>query len=459
MEENKVYDASSDESFEDRLKVEKIRNDSKLITVNGKKIGRIEKYKFKILVRDKDPIEGEFSREEMNLIYRLYSSEGTGLTQREVSKHFGEYTFQQFKKILRAFNITKHGSAPLAPHVIEERSPEELVELAYQNKENDFLRKVEQDRVKVSEKKYTEILQKHYNLTETLKDFRTFLPENLGEVQPFEFKKPSYSGTKTFILHLSDIHLGADVSRYALYENKYTFSAIKKRMEQLIQQVLNVCSEFKIDNLIVTNLGDSIDGYNKQTTRGGHTLPQNMENKDQFRNFVVLMVEMFNTFSKSGLFNYIKYYAVDGGNHDGDIGFMVNKALEASLYILNPKIKVRVFEKTIDHFKVNNHTYILSHGKDADDMFRNMPLTLNDKWENQINDYINYHELNGNISFVKGDLHNSATTYGKRFRYKSVASFFGSSKWIQANFGNTKAAVDYEIVTKDNIFESRIILN
>jgi hypothetical protein len=144
---------------------------------------------------------------------------------------------------------------------------------------------------------------------------------------------------------------------------------------------------------------------------------------------------------------------------DGDFGYVANKALEGVLGIINPAIEVKIFDRYIDHFSIQGHTFILCHGKDAKDVIRNMPLTLNDKLENQITEYLDYHNLHGSISFIKGDLHQSATTYGKRFRYKSVASFFGSSEWIQKNMGNTRPACDFDIVDGDSILETRMILN
>lgn len=138
---------------------------------------------------------------------------------------------------------------------------------------------------------------------------------------------------------------------------------------------------------------------------------------------------------------------------------MANKSLEGCLAVLNPEIEVKIFEKYIENFKVNSHTFVLCHGKDAKDVFKNMPLTINDKTENQINEYLDYNDISGNIHFIKGDLHQSATTYARKFRYKSVASFFGSSEWIHKNFGNTKAAVDFDIIDGDSILETRLILN
>ena len=138
---------------------------------------------------------------------------------------------------------------------------------------------------------------------------------------------------------------------------------------------------------------------------------------------------------------------------------MANKSLEGCLAVLNPEIEVKIFEKYIENFKVNSHTFVLCHGKDAKDVFKNMPLTINDKTENQINEYIDSQDLTGSIHFIKGDLHQSATTYGKKFRYKSVGSFFGSSEWIHKNYGDTKAVCDIDVVSENDILETRVVLN
>ena len=149
MDKNIIHDASVEESFEERNIVSVERDDSESIQVGDELVGKITKYNFKILVRDREPLEGSLTREQVDLIYRLYSSEGANLTQRSVSRYFPEYTFQEFKKILRAFNIGK-SSSPLAPHVIEERTTEELITLTMQNKENDYLKKLEQNKVKLN---------------------------------------------------------------------------------------------------------------------------------------------------------------------------------------------------------------------------------------------------------------------------------------------------------------------
>jgi hypothetical protein len=447
MEEtNKIYDASSEEQMEKRAIVDSQRED-----------GKISRYNFKILVRDKAPLIGTLSREEVDLMYRLYSNDGANLTQKTVSRHFPLYTFQEFKKILRAFNLTK-ASVPFAPHIIEEHSEDELIQLINQQKENNFLKKYEQVKEQQITQKYHELLRVNHDLKQSVADFSEFL-KDLKFDQTFITKVPTIYNDNTLLVYISDMHIGAEVSDYSVYFNAYDSTEVEVRMIKILNHIFSLAKSFNITNIVVCNIGDSLDGYNAQTTRGGHNLPQNLNNKDQYKTYIGAMLGLFKGLSLSGYFNAINYVCVEGGNHDGDFGYVANKALEASLSYLNPEIEVRIFDKFIEHFTISTHTFMLCHGKDARDMFKNMPLTLNDKMENQINEYIDIHNLTGKLHFIKGDLHRTAITYGKKFRYKSVSSFFGSSEWIHKNFGNTLAACDFDIIIKDDLLETRLLLN
>lgn len=457
MGNNITYDASQDVKMEERNSTETVREVSSELSKGDIKVGKIKSYKFNILVRDQPSLTGELSREQMNLICSLYSSEGSNLSQREVSRNFPELTFRDFKKILRAFNITKSCS-PFAPHVIEERDVDSLITLTLKNKEDSYLRKLEQDRARLTEVKYKEMVKQYYDLKNSIDNFKDFVAGLRIDVR-ITPKVDLIHNDTTIMVYLSDMHVGADVSSYSIYDNNYNMSVMRERMNSVINEVCKLTTLTNAGNVVVCNLGDSLDGYNGETTRGGHLLPQNMNNKEQFKNYLTLMLELFSGLTNNCKCGSIKYVCVEGGNHDGDFGYLANKALEATLCAINPNISVEIFDKFIGHFTVGTHTFMLCHGKDAKDMFKNLPLTINDKSENQINEYIDYKGLTGNIHFVKGDLHQSAKTHAKRFRYKSVGSFFGSSEWIHKNFGNTKACVDFDIVNGETVMESRIVLN
>lgn len=153
------------------------------------------------------------------------------------------------------------------------------------------------------------------------------------------------------------MHVGAEVSNNSIYNNTFNEEVARERlMEKILPYVKELTMLTKATSIIVCNVGDSLDGYNAQTTRGGHLLPQNMSNREQFRAYTQLMLSFFTDLSTCGLFSSIEYYSVSGGNHDGDFGYFANKALEGYLKILNPNIKVRIFEKFIESFTFNEHT-------------------------------------------------------------------------------------------------------
>lgn len=462
MNQKITSDQSVQESFNNTRKIEPTRDESQIINTSEGPKGKITGYEYTIYGRRNiAPLKGNLSREQVEAIYNLYSKEGANLTRRALSREpiLNDIIYEDLVKILTTLKAQKD-SAPLAPHIIEEKSIDELVDITFQNKENNYLRKLDQDRGKQIESKYKASVKKYYDLKNQLVDLSDILSDIEFKITPVNYIVPEYKNDNTIIVYLSDMHIGAEVSNYSIYENTFNFDVATSRMEALLQKIYQVCNDMNITQIIVCNVGDSLDGYNGQTTRGGHILPQNMNNKDQYNNYINLMMNFFANLVECKMFSYIKYRCSDGGNHDGDIGLIINKSLKACLYRLCPDIDAVIFDKFMGYFTVNSNSFILCHGKDAKDMFRGLPLTINDKVENQITEFVQYNNIPGIIHFVKGDLHQSATTYGKRVRYKSVGSFFGSSQWIHLNFGNTRAAVDYDVIINDtDIFEGRLLLN
>lgn len=431
--EEETLEQVSIEPDDDRNSVNIIRDDN----------GKIKFYEFKVLRRDKAPLVGRLTRDEMNNIYRMYSYYGMSITQREISRYFPEYSLIDFKRILRVFSITKAVS-PFAPHIIEEHSKEELMDMQMREKENDFLRGIEEQSIKNDRallKKYAiENIELKRKLEEGVKIDLSGL--DLASGKPF-----TPTGTpskKNLFLYLSDMHIGAYVSPLSIYSNPYDKDEVIRRINIILNRVHDLHETYKgFDNIYVCNLGDSLDGYNGQTTRGGHSLPQNMCNKEQIHTFIFVMNYLFTELNKLE-YNKMHYYCVGESNHDGDFGYAANVALETIL--ANKGVNCTIFDKFIGEFKAGETTFILCHGKDNKDMFKNLPLTLNIKTENFINEYLDTKGISGNVIFIKGDLHQSATTYGRRFTYRSVGSLFGSSEWMHKNFGNTCWSCDYSIV-------------
>lgn len=436
---NVSYDASQDESFDQRSVGLPIKNEE----------GKITGYSFKIYKRDESPLEGTLSREQMELMYRNYSSEGANLTQRTVSRDF-PYTLSDFKKILRAFNVTK-ASIPFPQHMIEERGKEELTLLTVQQKEVDYIKLYEQDKGKLFANKYKELVIEHQKLKDSYRNAEYIS----REVDPVDFVvKKNPNGTKSLMVYLSDMHIGAYVSNEGVYDNEYNEAEVNRRLSKVLEKI---ASYKDIDNLIIFNLGDAIDGYNASTTRPGstHKLPQNMSNKEQGQVLLRQMSGFFNYIQKNIPHNKLYFYSVGHSNHGGDFEHSIITALAIMLESMG--VVSYVSTRPIDHLVIDDKTIIYLHGKDNLDQFKNFPLVVNDKTELYLNEYIHHHNITGEILVVKGDLHQSATSYGKLFKYKSVGSLFGSSNWIHANFGSTKWCCDITLIDEEGSMLDMII--
>ena len=142
--------------------------------------GLIQYYSFEIFRKNNPTLRGKLSRTEMETIYKLYSIYGANLTQKIVSREFPQYTFVEFKRILRAFNIYKSDSEfPL--HMLEEKTEEELINLHNKNKENNFLRSIEKDELSEVKK----LLKKYMRENQELKNNTgLFKFEISNDVQP-----------------------------------------------------------------------------------------------------------------------------------------------------------------------------------------------------------------------------------------------------------------------------------
>jgi hypothetical protein len=280
-------------------------------------------------------------------------------------------------------------------------------------------------------------------------------------VKPIKIKKHKGDNSKLLNIYSSDKHIGAKVGKYSMYENTYNPEEVMSRFSTLKRSVVDefeLHGRFKIIALV--DLGDPLDGFNKQTVRGGHTLPQNLNNREQFDTYVSVHIEFFEWLIGTGYANKYKFTCATCDNHSGAMGYMANRAIQIYLNAKYPDVDVNISSKFMFHETIGKHTFIYTHGKDEEDLRYGLPLHLDPKAEAKINDYIDYHKLySTHVHLIKGDLHQSSTEYGKRFRYKNVMSFFGASKWIHTNFGPGEAGVDYEVIylQKNKVVESRLI--
>ena len=420
--------------------IETIENDERAETqIVRDSEGKVSYYKFKIFKRDKAPLMGKLTREEMNSVYRLYSYYGANITQREISRTLPEYSLVDFKRILRVFSITK-ACSPFAPHMYEEYSEEELKEMHLRLKENDFIKKLEKDEINDLRKLNVKLAKENFKLSDkivTIESLKDIIKESNPEAKIF--KTDNKLNSSSLIIWLSDMHIGAYNDAYGFYEvPEYNENDIEHRLEIITKRFVGKC----YDSIFVVNLGDSVDSYNKETTRGGHPLPGIITDKEMSKMYINQMTKFFINLQNNTTFNKLVYFCIGESNHDGTWGWINNKLLEAKLQ--NMGVETYISDYPIDSLTVNDNLFVITHGKDDHSQFKNFPLTLNDKTELYFSNWINESKLTGKHKYVvKGDLHRFAYTVGQAFDYISVGSLYGSSNWITANFGNTKWSINF----------------
>ena len=419
---------------------EEIETDDRAVTeVERDENGLIQYYTFEIFRKDSPTLRGKLDRHEMETIYRLYSIYGANLTQKIVSREFPNYTFIEFKRILRAFNIYKANSE-FAPHLIEEKSEEELINLHNQNKENNVLRKIEKDQLAEANKLINK-LAKELNDLKYAKDFHFTID---GNYKPVTYT-PCYNTDKALVLHISDTHVGAALSSTSLFKNDWNEQEFAKRLDELVNRV-NCIGPF--DKIVINLLGDYLDGMDGMTARRDHVMPQNMDNKKQFNVFIKHMLHFIEDIQS--LCNNVEIYAVPEGNHGGYADYFAIKALEYATNSYFPNIPFTVFDRYYGVFTVNSHTYISLHGKDGQFMKKPMPLNLNDSTSTLLRDWMDREQMTGeNIHVIKGDLHSNNLNSCRKFDYRNVLSLFGDSDYSQMNYISNAYGVSYDLFIGD----------
>lgn len=266
--------------------------------------------------------------------------------------------------------------------------------------------------------------------------------------------KVKKKSTKHLVFFVADEHVGA-ANDDGLYDNDWNESEYLRRKMALVDVASKQSAahgDFK--SISICNLGDTLDGFSEQTTRGGHKVPQNMTNKQAILTYLKVGSAVWDALFDLNIADEFYQYNVENSNHGG-LGWdaAANIALDTYLSTKYIGFETVAFEKIIGSLKIGGHDIHLTHGKDEKYMKRNLPLHLDARTESYLKEYLEENDFSHKKApqhFFKGDLHKFATEQGKYFSYTNVPSLFGSSAWVMANFGNTKPGFCYAIVDEDD---------
>jgi hypothetical protein len=271
----------------------------------------------------------------------------------------------------------------------------------------------------------------------------------------YNFKiKPVKSNKKALKVTISDDHVGLEPNPNDLGLFKYEYNAeiYANSYEKVFNSIVKEYNTHGVfDLILLDNLGDEQDGWNGFTTRGGHALPQNMTNAEVFETCVDVKVKMVKSLIESEMCKKIVLRKVTNDNHSGDFGHTINIAVKKIINLLysNDLVEIETLTKFLEHRFYGDHCFILTHGKDAKQMFKGLPLDLNDKTINFVNDYIRFYDIKSKyIHLEKGDLHRIGYNKCSTFDYRNFMSFAPPSSWVQHNFGDCYSGYSIQVIPK-----------
>lgn len=239
----------------------------------------------------------------------------------------------------------------------------------------------------------------------------------------------------------TDVHVGMNVNKdgFSLYDGLWNESELFKRLEIFVNCIIK---NQKSDTLFLNDLGDFMDGWDGFTTRGGHALPQNMDNQKAFDVGLRFKIQMIDALFKS--YSKIKIVNICNDNHAGSFGYIVNSAFKTYIELKYPdNIEVINQRKFIDHYIIENRCFILTHGKDDKSLKFGFKPKLDAIQIEKIKNYIDEYKLhNYDIEFGKGDSHQLLfdSTSSTAFEYQNFGALSPPSDWVKTNFKNTKSS-------------------
>ena len=237
-------------------------------------------------------------------------------------------------------------------------------------------------------------------------------------------------------LTYTDVHIGMDTNPddKAMYSEKWDRIHALASCDNMIKATID---NQKSSTLIIDELGDFLDGYNQQTTRGGHALPQNMSNEQAFDTALEFKMRLID-----GLAPYYTNVMINNicnDNHAGSFGYFVNKAFKDICDIKYPYIEVNNYNKFINHYYMDNTCFVITHGKDDTSLKFGFKPHLDPKGVEKIDQYLKQNDVYkhaNKIVFKKGDSHQAlfdmCTT--DDFFYFNYPALSPSSMWVQNNF-------------------------
>jgi hypothetical protein len=291
-------------------------------------------------------------------------------------------------------------------------------------------------------------LIKNFYSTEELKSrLRDLFPQ----VDAVHLPTVSKVSEKALVILISDDHAGATNTQTS-FGNSWTPASYKERLLKLAQDIIDLNQTF--EEVHILSLGDQMNGWNSQTTRGGHEV-KSLSNKDQFDIYTSARKAFYDIIFASKISEEYFVHDMENSNHSGSgMSYIANQYLNMYLEAKFPQVNQESVNGVFGGFDYGIHTVVFTHGKDEEYMKRPFPLIVDAKTDLFMFQLLttkgyNPTDKGRTITLYKGDLHQFNVQKAKFGRYVNIPSIMGSSDYSELNFGNTDAGAVLEIYERD----------
>ena len=266
-------------------------------------------------------------------------------------------------------------------------------------------------------------------------DFKSVIEKYIKPIILEKVDRKTYS--KDFdTLTITDVHIGmdTDVDNNTMYSKEWNKEELIKTADIVIEQTLE---EQASSVLYVDELGDLLDGFNAQTTRGGHALPQNMTNEECFDAALEFKLKIL--YGLVNNYTEIHFNNICNDNHSGAFGYFVNEAFKQIAELQFKNVTVTNHRKFLNHYYVGKICFIISHGKDDKSLKFGFKPQLDFKGAEKIDQYCKQNGIYKEadlVIFKKGDSHQALFDMctSDDFYYFNYPALSPSSNWIKNNF-------------------------
>ena len=266
-------------------------------------------------------------------------------------------------------------------------------------------------------------------------DFKSVIEKYIKPIILEKVDRKTYS--KDFdTLTITDVHIGmdTDVDNNTMYSKEWNKEELIKTADIVIEQTLE---EQASSVLYVDELGDLLDGFNAQTTRGGHALPQNMTNEECFDAALEFKLKIL--YGLVNNYTEIHFNNICNDNHSGAFGYFVNEAFKQIAELQFKNVTVTNHRKFLNHYYVGKICFIISHGKDDKSLKFGFKPQLDLKGAEKIDQYCKQNGIYKEadlVIFKKGDSHQALFDMctSDDFYYFNYPALSPSSNWIKNNF-------------------------